>query len=136
MLSEARKPSGCPKIHLPNGEASTVSHLGYVELENELKLRNVMCTPAFRHNLISVQKFTQKEGCKVTFLPTYCVIEDIVSGALKGVGKAVKGIYYLIDRPMSIILSELRSGILQQKTTDSSRTPLAASSELEIPSQV
>lgn len=37
-----------------------VSHTGEVRLENNVKLRNVMYIPAFKHNLMSVPKLTEQ----------------------------------------------------------------------------
>ena len=116
----------CPKIHLPNGETSTASHYGKVTLENDLILKNVMYTPSFKHDLISVQKLTQEERCKVTFLPEFCVIEDLDSGKVKGIGQAVKGVYYLVDEPVSDVIARVQKQV----------QAMSATSELQIPTEV
>lgn len=69
-----KKVSQQARINLPNGHTSDVSHSGDVKLANALALSNVMYVPAFKHDLISVQKHTQQQGCKVSFMPEYCTI--------------------------------------------------------------
>lgn len=66
-----------PKINFPTGHAAKVTHVGNVKLENDLMLKDVLYVPAFKDNLIYVNKFLQHSRCKVMFYSTYRVIEDI-----------------------------------------------------------
>lgn len=76
-----------------------ITHTGDAELANGLKLKNVLYIPTFKHNLLSVQKLTIDKGCKVDFHPEYCIIQE-KDGKVLGVGKAVHGLYYMINKPI------------------------------------
>uniref|UniRef100_A0A803LRD3 Uncharacterized protein n=1 Tax=Chenopodium quinoa TaxID=63459 RepID=A0A803LRD3_CHEQI len=89
-----------PKITLPTGDSASISHTGNVSLCNSLHLHNVLCVPKFRYNLLSVPKLTKDSQCEVNFYGTHCVIRDAVSKKVKGVGKAKKGLYYLVNEPL------------------------------------
>lgn len=89
-----------PCINLPNGKTIGISHVGDVSLENNLNLKKVLCVPSFRHNLLSVNKLVQHDGCNVTFYPNYCIIQDSVTQTIKCVGKAQGGLYYLVNVPL------------------------------------
>ncbi|XP_074290166.1 uncharacterized protein LOC141616903 [Silene latifolia] len=85
------------KINLPNGETTTVSHIGTYIFDNGLILKNVLFVPAFKHNLLSVQKLTQDENCYVMFYAKLCVIHDFHARTIKGIGRENKGVYYLLN---------------------------------------
>ena len=66
-------------------------------------LKDVLHIASFKHNLLSVQKLSRDEHCKVIFEPTKCLIVDDITGAVKGSGLAVNGLYYLsTPRPISL----------------------------------
>ncbi|KAK9714917.1 hypothetical protein RND81_06G130600 [Saponaria officinalis] len=79
-----------PKINLPNGQISYVSHIGTHKLKNGLILKNVLFVPSFNHNLLSVQKLARDEGCVVTFYETMCGLE-----------KEHRGVYHLLNNPLT-----------------------------------
>lgn len=54
--------------------------------------------------------------CKVNFHSNFCVIEDINSKAIRGVGKEENGLYYLINNPLQQILSDLKKIMSQHNT--------------------
>lgn len=68
-----------------------------MELPNSLTLRNVLCVPNFKHNLLSVNKLIKDSQCEVVIYGTHCVIRDIKSKKIKGLGKVKNGLYYLIN---------------------------------------
>lgn len=43
-----------PRINLPSGQTTNITHFGSVKLKNDLLLKNVLFVPSFKHNLISV----------------------------------------------------------------------------------
>uniref|UniRef100_A0A803LHF5 GAG-pre-integrase domain-containing protein n=1 Tax=Chenopodium quinoa TaxID=63459 RepID=A0A803LHF5_CHEQI len=55
---------GNTKINLPNGDTTTISHVGSLKLKSGLTLKNVLCVPEFKHNLLSVNKLVAQDGCK------------------------------------------------------------------------
>uniref|UniRef100_A0A803KVP7 Uncharacterized protein n=1 Tax=Chenopodium quinoa TaxID=63459 RepID=A0A803KVP7_CHEQI len=89
-----------PKITLPTGDSASISHTGNVSLCNSLNLHNVLCVPKFRYNLLSVPKLTKDSQCEVNFYGTHCVIRDVVSKKIRGIGKAKNGMYYLVNEPL------------------------------------
>ncbi|CAO2821171.1 unnamed protein product [Amaranthus hypochondriacus] len=86
-------------INLPNGQSSVISHKGSVSISPSLTLKDVLHIPTFKHNLLSVQKLSRDEHCKVIFEPTKCVIIDDITGTIKGTGIALNGLYYLSTTP-------------------------------------
>lgn len=48
-----------PKLNLPNGKTSVITHVGDKKLENNLLLKNVLYVPEFKHNLLSVNRLVQ-----------------------------------------------------------------------------
>ncbi|XP_074297837.1 uncharacterized protein LOC141628622 [Silene latifolia] len=84
-----------PKINLPNGEISRVTHMGDMNLKNGLKLVGVMYVPDFKQNLMYVQKLCRDNNCLVKFYNSHCIVQDCSTLDVKGSGKAVGGLYYL-----------------------------------------
>ena len=100
------------KINFPIGDTAAITHTGKAKLGNGLILEKVMCVLKFKHNLLSVQKFIQDSHCEVRFLTTYCIIVDCETKAVRGVGKVINGLYYLVTN------------------TDASNTCLAANTSM------
>ena len=88
---------GKPKIHLPNGKTLEITHIGDVNLQNNLKLKHVLYIPEFHHSLLSVSKLIQDSDCRVKFVPGLCVIQDSATQTTKAVGKAAGGLFYLVE---------------------------------------
>ncbi|KAL2938691.1 Retrovirus-related Pol polyprotein from transposon RE1 [Bienertia sinuspersici] len=84
-----------PKINLPNGNTAAVTHIGIVELENGVTLKGVLRVPEFRHNLLSLSKLVQENGCCVLFYSDHCVVKDVTSHKIVAVGRPYGGLYYL-----------------------------------------
>ncbi|XP_074305524.1 uncharacterized protein LOC141640740 [Silene latifolia] len=84
-----------PKINLPNGELAYVTHMGDLILGNGLRLCNVMYVPAFKHNLMYVQKLLRDNSCYVVFYDTHCTVQDSNTHEIKANGRAISGLYYL-----------------------------------------
>ncbi|XP_074364467.1 uncharacterized protein LOC141705373 [Apium graveolens] len=88
-------------INLPTGATEQITHTGTAILPNGLHLFDVLCVPYFKHNLLSVQKLIKHTNVEVKFLPTHCIILDVTTQAIKSVGEAKHGLYYLVhtDKP-------------------------------------
>lgn len=130
LVLNGKKSASQAKITLPNGEQSEVTHTGEVKLGNNLYLKNVMYIPSFRHSLISVQKLALEQKCKVMFLSNYCIIQDEHNGEVKGIGRAVRGVYHLLNQPVKKILQQLKQGRIPATEA------ITASSELSVPAEV
>lgn len=79
-----------PKVNLPNGQVTYVSHIGCVKLQNGIILKNVLFVPDFKQNLLSVEKLTKDSKCKVVFHANFCVIQDCTTQIIKGIGRAYR----------------------------------------------
>lgn len=83
-------------VYLPNGTTTQVSHIGSCSLSTRSVISNVLHIPDFKYNLLSVSQITKELGCSVTFLPHFCVFQELYSGKVKEVGKEEGGLYLLI----------------------------------------
>ena len=48
------RPKQKPKVKLPNGQATSIAHMGNVKLSNKLELKDVLQISSFKFNLLSV----------------------------------------------------------------------------------
>jgi len=95
------------QITLPNGELSEITHMGRVIIDNKLVLKNVLLVPTFKYNLLSVPKLARDNHCCVIFFPALCIIQDLVTQKILGIGKAHKGLYFLMNKAVEEIDSKL-----------------------------
>ncbi|KAK9684140.1 hypothetical protein RND81_10G189200 [Saponaria officinalis] len=101
VMNQVRPLNHRLRITLPNGETTLVTHIGNLILKNGLKLINVLVVPAFRQNLMSVQRLVSDECCSITFLKRTCTIQDHKTLATKELGRASNGLYYF-DNMMKV----------------------------------
>ena len=80
---------------IPNGDIIPVKGIGSSILPNGLMINGVLHIPDFRCNLLSVSRITKELNCSLTFFPNFCVIQDLHSRTLIGVGKCSDGLYYV-----------------------------------------
>lgn len=80
-----------PHTNLPNGTIVYISHIGYVKLENDIRLKGVLCVPEFRHDLLSVNKSIQQGSLKAIYYVDHCTIQDCATQTVKGIGRAQDG---------------------------------------------
>lgn len=105
-------------INLPTGAATVISHVGDLQLPNGLKLFNVLYVPQFQHNLMSIHKLAQDNKCEVLFHPAACTIRDTTTKEVKAVGHVKNGLYYLVDAPVSVKVSEPSHCLAAQNYTN------------------
>ncbi|KAL2895584.1 Retrovirus-related Pol polyprotein from transposon RE2 [Bienertia sinuspersici] len=87
QLSSVVKPKRNSKINLPDGKSVGITYVGTLTLENQLELKHVLCVPEFKHNLLSVKRLTKDNNCKVVFGANVCLIQDLATQSIKGIGK-------------------------------------------------
>lgn len=63
-------------VNLPNGSIKRVTKIGNVRVTPKLILREVLYTPYFRFNLLSVNKVTEHDVVKFIFLSNQCLPQD------------------------------------------------------------
>ena len=84
-------------INLPNGGVAAITHIGNLTLQNGLLLKNVLYVPTFNHNLLSIRKLAQDNGCYATFTPTKCIILSNVGNSILATGVIDNGLYCFVD---------------------------------------
>ncbi|KAK1423454.1 hypothetical protein QVD17_18757 [Tagetes erecta] len=82
-----------PPVVIPNGASIAVEGRGDYILPNGIKIKGVLHVPNFKCNLLSVNKLSKDLKCAVTFFPDFCVMQDLNSRTLIGVGNCKKGLY-------------------------------------------
>ena len=78
----------------PHGRKIKVEKAGSVKLGPNIILRDVLYIPTFKCNLISTQKLAIDENCLVSYEPNFCIIQDLTSKTLIGVGDPGDEVYY------------------------------------------
>lgn len=99
MFDNATPVSQSHTINLPTGDTVRITHIGNVLVNPSITLKNVLCVPTFKHNLLSVQKLSQENNCEVKFEPTQCIISDKNTKQVIGIAKAYNGLYLLNSNP-------------------------------------
>ncbi|XP_071687249.1 uncharacterized protein [Rutidosis leptorrhynchoides] len=92
-LSNSKSLFWKPKIKLPNVDSSVISHIGTVKLDNGMGLKDVLVVPDFKFSLLSVPKLTKDKSCDVIFFSQFCVIQDLVTKKVMGLGKRRNDLY-------------------------------------------
>ncbi|OMO64840.1 Integrase, catalytic core [Corchorus capsularis] len=95
LLAEIEKAIGGSPVTIPNGDKIPVKSVGKVKLPNGMKIDHVLNIPDFKCNLISVGRLTNDLNCALIFISDFCVIQDLPSRRLIGVGRLRDGLYYL-----------------------------------------
>ena len=63
-----------PPVLLPSGEKANIVAKGSLPLKSIYYLRDVLCVPTFKVDLMSVSRLTRGLNCSVTFFPHWCVL--------------------------------------------------------------
>jgi hypothetical protein len=83
-------------VNLPNGNSVVVNYAGNIHFSQDLYITNVLYSPEFRLNLISVSKLCTHLSCFVEFSSHQCVIQDVTSKKTIGLGDQANGLYRLV----------------------------------------
>ena len=59
---------------------------GTIEISLTLKLSNCIYVPSLSHKLLSISHVTKELNCSVLMKPTFCILQDIRTGAIIGRG--------------------------------------------------
>ncbi|KAL5832087.1 hypothetical protein ACOSQ4_017441 [Xanthoceras sorbifolium] len=79
------------QVALPNGSYSKIIGIGSIQLSNHLHIKDILCTPSFHVNLLSVSQLTSAMNCSIQFFPTFCILQDLASKKMIGLGKQLNG---------------------------------------------
>lgn len=80
-------------VRIPNGAEIPVKGVGTTRLSNGIEIKSVLSVPNFKCNLLSVRKLTQDLNCSLTFFSDHCIMQDLHSRKLIGLGKVIDGLY-------------------------------------------
>ncbi|CAL1400060.1 unnamed protein product [Linum trigynum] len=83
------------QVRIPNGNGVPVRNIGMAQLQNGLVLNRVLHIPDFQCNLLSVSRLTADHPVAVIFLSDFCVIQDLTSRKMIGMGIQSDGLYQL-----------------------------------------
>ena len=86
LLSNVHEASSI-HLELPNGETTLATKKGLVHLNSQIVLKDVLYVPQFCCNLISIAQLIDDSFCSVTFIKKLCVIQDLTTRSLIGVGE-------------------------------------------------
>ncbi|KAK0588592.1 hypothetical protein LWI29_002973 [Acer saccharum] len=92
-----RKDDNCslPPVSLPSGEKANIVAKGSLPLNSVYYLHDVLCVPTFKVDLMSVSRLTRGLNCSITFFPYCCILQDLATRRMIGLGKQRDGLYYL-----------------------------------------
>lgn len=82
-------------VNLPNGSSVIVQYAGTVVFSPHFHITHVLYSPSFKVNLISVSKICQSLPYHVHFLLNTCVIQDVKTQKMIGLGNLCDGLYRL-----------------------------------------
>nr|GEX69550.1 cysteine-rich RLK (receptor-like protein kinase) 8 [Tanacetum cinerariifolium] len=97
-----------PKITLPNGDSSKITQIGQVRLQKGIVLKDVLCVPTFKFSILSVLELTKDNNCVAIFFLNFCVIQDLRTRKVHGLGRKIRGMYHLLNVPIDQVDAKLR----------------------------
>jgi len=80
---------------LHSGDKANIVAKGSLPLNSVYHLHNVLCVPTFKVDLISISRLTRGLNCSITFFPYWCILQDLATRRMIGLGKQHDGLYYL-----------------------------------------
>ena len=96
LVFSAYKPySGQDKVKIVDGTISSVSGKSLVRVSTSLSLSSVLHVSSFSNNLLSISRLTRDKNCSVTFFPSHCVFQDLITRRKIGSGREDNGLYLL-----------------------------------------
>ena len=90
------KKCSLPPVLLPSGETADITAKGSLPLNSVYYLHDVLCVPTFKVDLMSVSRLTKGLNCSITFFPYWCILQDLATRRMIGLGKQRDGLYYLV----------------------------------------
>ena len=97
LFKELRTPSSNCYVSLPNGQTAEIVGLGDIELNSGMMLKNALCVPKFKYNLLSISRLVKDSNISVVLCDDFFLIQDYANCQVKGFGKEAKGLYYLLN---------------------------------------
>nr|GMD15983.1 Integrase, catalytic core [Ipomoea batatas] len=95
LLNNVESKYGEFPVTIPNGDKVAVRSIGGTKLPNGMQISRVLNIPDFQCNLVSVGRLTKDFDCALTFFSDFCIMQDLPSRKLIGVGRMHGGLYYM-----------------------------------------
>ena len=80
---------------MPNGSSVLVHYAGAIHFSPQFHLDNVLYSPMFNMNLISISIVCESLNCHVIFHNKKCLLQDLHSQKMIGLGDQIEGLYRL-----------------------------------------
>ncbi|KAI9181123.1 hypothetical protein LWI28_011688 [Acer negundo] len=96
LFFHTEKNCSLPPVLLPSGDKAKIVAKGSLPLNSVYYLNNVLCVPTFKVDLMSVSCLTRGLNCSITFFPYWCVLQDLATRRMIGLGKQRDRLYYLV----------------------------------------
>ena len=103
------------KVQVANGSLTPISGKGNVLVTPNITLSSVLHVPNTSYNLLSISKLRKFQNCFVTFLPTHCVFQDLITGKVIGSAKEREGLYYLVTEEQGKIQDHQIKGNIEKE---------------------
>ena len=82
-------------ITLPDGSSKTVTLVGNVMLDDNIKLKRVLYVPEFKFNLLSVTRLLTDQRLCIHIYPAECIFQDLFTNQIVVVAHEHGGLYKL-----------------------------------------
>ena len=103
---------------MPSGEQAPITSIRNLPLNSSVTLKNVLGVPPFKVDLMPVSHITRDLNCLVTFLPHWCILQDLMTRTTIGLGEQRDKHYYLVA-----LASEKPKPQIPSAATTSSHSP-------------
>ncbi|KAI9164703.1 hypothetical protein LWI28_000498 [Acer negundo] len=85
-----------PPVLLPSGEKANIIAKGSLPSNSVYYLRDVLCVPTFKVDLMLVSRLMRGLNCAITFFLYWCILQDLTTRRAIALGKQRDGLYYLV----------------------------------------
>nr|GEX58620.1 cysteine-rich RLK (receptor-like protein kinase) 8 [Tanacetum cinerariifolium] len=101
-----------PKITLPNRDSSEITQIGQVRLQNGIVLKDALCVPTLKFSILFVPKLTKDNNCVAILFPNFCVIQDLGTRKVQGLGRKIGGMHHLLNVPIDHLDAKLKMEVV------------------------
>lgn len=105
-------------LYMPNGKKCCVSHIATIYLDSEIVLKEVVVTPNFQCNLLSVAQLTHDTSYTVMFSSSKCQLQDLAMNREKEIGKLSDGLYKFVSSTVNS--TSILPSVMHSSTTNTS----------------
>ena len=102
-LLQKKKKSQQSHVGLPNGHKALISCTDLARINAKTEVPDVLHVPSFHVNLLSVSKLTKSLNCSLTFYPDFCVLQDLETKKMIGLGKLAIFSIILPQKPVHLV---------------------------------